>query len=189
MPTYEYRCKECGRKLSIHRPVEDRDCLPLCVGHTEHPYRMVRTFSFQMAPVFQERYEPSLGVTVSSNRALMDEAKRGRIDDRDIGLARCDDVERAITRFRGQFLPFESVTHAVAQRRLVGQQIVRAFGRARAGHQWCPGSRRNGDRNGLSASSRPSEVSGPWPQCTAVSAGKRRTSVLTEPRSTSSGSP
>ncbi len=76
MPTYEYRCKECGRKLSIHRPVEDRDCLPLCVGHTEHPYRMVRTFSFQMAPVFQERYEPSLGVTVSSNRALMDEAKR-----------------------------------------------------------------------------------------------------------------
>lgn len=82
MPTYEYRCKECGRKLSIHRDVEDRDELPVCPwceetgvpGYT-HVW-MVRTFSFQMAPVFQERYDPSLGVTVSSNRALMDEAKR-----------------------------------------------------------------------------------------------------------------
>ena len=70
--------------------------------------------------------------------------------------------------------------HVVAQRRLVGQQVVRAFGGARAAHQRCPGSWRRGERNGLSASSRPRDVSGPCPQCTAVSAGKRRTRVATE---------
>lgn len=78
MPTYEYRCKCCDGRMSIHRDVEDRDLLPDCPWCDEegHHECMVRTFSFQMAPVFQERYEPSLGVTVSSNRALMDEAKR-----------------------------------------------------------------------------------------------------------------
>ena len=78
MPTYEYRCKCCDGRKSIHRDVEDRDLLPDCPWCDEegHHECMVRTFSFQMAPVFQERYEPSLGVTVSSNRALMDEAKR-----------------------------------------------------------------------------------------------------------------
>ena len=82
MPTYEYRCKCCDGRMSIHRDVEDRDLLPDCPWCDEegHHECMVRTFSFQMAPVFQERYEPSLGVTVSSNRALMDEATSGALD-------------------------------------------------------------------------------------------------------------
>ncbi len=74
MPTYEYRCKECEVRTSQFREVDDRDRMPQHPGCPDGS--VVRVFSFQMAPVFQERYEPSLGVTVSSNRALMDEAKR-----------------------------------------------------------------------------------------------------------------
>ncbi|HCA53006.1 MAG TPA: hypothetical protein DEP24_09040 [Mycobacterium sp.] len=80
MPTYEYKCPMSGMRISEFRELEDRDNLPVCNGtrdgHSGFGQEMKRTFSFQMAPVFQERYEPSLGVTVSSNRALMDEAKR-----------------------------------------------------------------------------------------------------------------
>src|SRR5690606_28305062 len=77
----------------------------------------------------------------------------------------------------------------VALRRRLRQQVIGALGGPKSAHQRCSGSWRMGERNGLSASSRPSDVSGPWPQCTVASGGKRRISVATELRSWSMSPP
>lgn len=80
MPTYEYKCTQCGNRISyvwdIATYEEMRKRSPLCSCQIPGGHPMVRVFSFNIKPVMQEHLNRTTGQLVSSERQFKDQLKR-----------------------------------------------------------------------------------------------------------------
>lgn len=77
MPLYEYKCPSCRQRVQRQRTLDERNAPIECTTciEAEGPVQMKRVFSFS-SRIFMGGYNPSLGVHVESEGALMDHAKR-----------------------------------------------------------------------------------------------------------------
>lgn len=69
MPTYSYKCKACGITVDHTLPTP-YPTLPCSCGSTLH-----RSYSFSIAPSFQEHYNHSLGMFTPNRRVFNDAFK------------------------------------------------------------------------------------------------------------------
>lgn len=77
MPTYDYKCPECGAADSVTMPIADYDPdhFLVCVC-TDPPTVMARRYSFLPAEMFVDHYNNSVGSYVTSMSDLKSKMSR-----------------------------------------------------------------------------------------------------------------